>query len=205
MDSEVMLNAGYIVLGGGLAAILGFVSQWVYARKQRKDDIKKIQTLLKDEFTDLYTVLMHEREANIRVKKTLKKHTSTIEEKDMAVGESLSNIIRFKLTIRVWDTIISSGNLIKLEHSQIKKIHNIRQKIKQHVKYMTQLETDLMETINTNINDNGKTPFIFQNTHNVHAVESYLKKCGKDIEESLDMLKDLDKELFDYDKIKNID
>ena len=59
MDSEVMLNAGYIVLGGGLAAILGFVSQWVHARKQRKDDIKKIQTLLKDEFTDLYTVLMH--------------------------------------------------------------------------------------------------------------------------------------------------
>ena len=78
MNSEILLNAGYTVLGGGLAAIFGFVSQWVYARKQRKDGIKKMQELcLKMSLTDLHCV--DERKPKL-MQKNLKKYTSTIEE-----------------------------------------------------------------------------------------------------------------------------
>ena len=41
--------------------------------------------------------------------------------------------------------------------------------------------------------------------YRTHIIELYLKQYGKAIEEALDMFKDLDKELFDHDKIKNID
>ena len=62
MDSEILLNAGYIILGSGLATIFGFVSQKRYVKMQRKHDIEKIQILLKEEFTDLYDELIRELE-----------------------------------------------------------------------------------------------------------------------------------------------
>ena len=49
MDSEILLNAGYTVMGGGLAAIFGFVSQWVYAKMERRNNVKEIQRLLKED------------------------------------------------------------------------------------------------------------------------------------------------------------
>ena len=203
MDVEIPLNIGYTVLGGGLAAIFGFASQKRYVKMQRKHDIEKIQILLKEEFTDLYDELIRELERNSNAKEILKMRTLQVEEKDMAVLNFLSDTTIFHLTIRVWDTIVSSGNLIKLEHSQIKKIHILREKIKYHVKYVAQLETNMVKDLDIIVN--GKTPHIIQNPHNVHIIELYLKQCGKAIEKSLYMFKDLDKKLFDYDKIKNFD
>lgn len=203
MGFEIPPNVIHTVLGGILAVISGLMSQWAYSWWRRNRDIKEIQNLLNKEFTDLYIMLRHEQEVIIRAKKILKTRELSVERRDMAVLDFRSGIVIFDLTIRVWDTIISSGNLIKLEHSQIRKIHNIQQKIKYHVKYIDYLESNVGK--NMEIKFNGKEHIVVQNPHNMHTVELYIKQWGEKIEETLDLLKTLDKELFDHDKIKNFD
>ena len=56
-----------------MAAIFGFVSQWMYARRERSNDIKEIQNLLNSEFIALYDMLMRERECQQKSKRYFQK------------------------------------------------------------------------------------------------------------------------------------
>ena len=186
-----------------MAAASGLVVQWIHTMRERRNNIKEIQELLKSEFIDLYQGLMRERQVIKMARGVSKKNFNSFKERDVVMLDFLSNVGWLRLDVRVWDTIISSGNLIKLNPIDIKIIQIVQQRIRYHDKYIIQLEKDLMKQVE--IKYSGGTYINVPNYANVRVVDLYLDNCEEVIEETIKQFKELDKmSWFDYDKIKDI-
>ena len=186
-----------------MAAASGLVVQWIHTMRERRNNIKEIQELLKSEFIDLYQGLMRERQVIKMARGVSKKNFNSFKERDVVMLDFLSNVGWLCLDVRVWDTIISSGNLIKLNPIDIKIIQIVQQRIRYHDKYIIQLEKDLMKQVE--IKYSGGTYINVPNYANMRVVDLYLDNCEEVIEETIKQFKELDKmSWFDYDKIKDI-
>ena len=192
-----------------MAAIFGFMSQWVYARRERSNDIKEIQNLLNSEFIALYDMLMRERDVNKRAKDISKRSFNSVKEREVAILTSISMAGRQYLEVRVWDPIISSGNLIKMNHADIKTIHKLRQRIKHGVKSIMKLDKEMRKKMK--IEAGGGICFMAKNGASMRIADGsiadqYLNLCEEVIEKTIDQFKELGNlPWFDYDKIKDID
>ena len=191
-------NVGYTVLGGGLAAIFGFWSQWVYARRERRNDVKKIQDLLKPEFEALYPALMYQREVNKNARQISKKNFKSVTECEKSILGYLASVGRFYLEVRVWDTIISSGNLIKLNRVEIGIIHALQQGIRHYEKTMVRLEEEMKQDMEIKLS--GKAHPNIPNYANVRVLDFYLDSCDQVLDRTMERFKALDRlSWFDYD------
>ena len=192
-----------------MAAIFGFVSQWMYARRERSNDIKEIQNLLNSEFIALYDMLMRERDVNKRAKDISKRSFNSVKEREVEILTFISIAGRQYLEVRVWDPIISSGNLIKMNHADIKTIHRLRQRIKHSVKSIMKLDKEMRKKMK--IEAGGGICFMAKNGASMRIADrgiadQYLNLCEEVIEKTIDQFKELDNlPWFDYDKIKDID
>ena len=192
-----------------MAAIFGFMSQWVYARRERSNDIKEIQNLLNSEFIALYDMLMRERDVNKRAKDISKRSFNSVKEREVAILTFISMAGRQYLEVRVWDPIISSGNLIKMNHADIKTIHKLRQRIKHGVKSIMKLDKEMRKKMK--IEAGGGICFMAKNGASMRIADrgiadQYLNLCEEVIEKTIDQFKELGNlPWFDYDKIKDID
>ena len=195
MDSEILLNAGYTILGGGLAAIFGFVSQWAYARKQRKDGIKKIQDLLKPEFKALYNALMWERNVIKEAKSISKPNFNSICDYEDAVLTYLNDKGRLHVESRMWDVILSSGNLINMNRIEIETIQSILQCVRMYNKTMSQSTSKMHQDIKMKIN--GMIDI------NVDVLDRYFVHWEQTINEAIRWFNMLDRlSWINYDQIK---
>ena len=192
-----------------MAAIFGFMSQWVYARRERSNDIKEIQNLLNSEFIALYDMLMRERDVNKRAKDISKRSFNSVKEREVAILTFISMAGRQYLEVRVWDPIISSGNLIKMNHADIKTIHKLRQRIKHGVKSIMKLDKEMRKKMK--IEAGGGICFMAKNGASMRIADrgitdQYLNLCEEVIEKTIDQFKELGNlPWFNYDKIKDID
>ena len=109
----------------------------------------------------------------------------------------------------MWDPIISSGNLIKMNHADIKTIHRLRQRIKHSVKSIMKLDKEMRKKMK--IEAGGGICFMAKNGASMRIADrgiadQYLNLCEEVIEKTIDQFKELDNlPWFDYDKIKDID
>ena len=190
MDFEILLNAGYTVLGGGLAAIFGFISQKRYVKMQREHDIEKIQDILKSEFEDLYRMLIKEQGINKNARQLNKKILPIQLEYEISLLSYAHKKVRDSFESRMWEVIISSGNLIKLNHKEIKIIQSVLQCVKQHKNNMVQLEKEINQMIK-------------EQNLKINVVNVYLSRYEISVIETISGCKKLDNlPWFDYDQIK---
>ena len=195
MDSEILLNAGYTVLGGGLAAIFGFVSQWVYARKQRNDGIKKIQDLLKPEFKAIYNALMWETKINKSAKDIPNDGSLSSNEHEQVVLRHIENAGRPRIEARMWDVAMSSGHMINMNFNEIEIIQSIYQSIRKYDETMVKLDDKMHQDVENKFNG------IIRGDFSILGV--YFVNCDRAIGEMMRFFDRLDKiPWVDYDKIK---
>ena len=170
----------------------------MYSRRESRNDVKKIQDLLKPEFEALYPALMQQREINKNARQISKKNFKSVIECEKAMLDYLASVGRFYLEVRVWDTIISSGNLIKLNRTEIGIIHALQQRIRHYEKTMARLEEEMKQDME--IKFSGKAHPSIPNYANVHVLDFYLDSCDDVLDGTMERFKALDNlSWFDYD------
>ena len=131
-----------MVLGGVIAAMSGMGVQAWYSRRERNNAIKKIQSLLKVEFEELYQILIEERDTAIKASRNSAKDFDRLKNHKIDISEYLEKVGGYRLQSLAWDAIISSGNLIKLDNSEIEIIQSVHHSVKSYNKNMNRLQKD---------------------------------------------------------------
>ena len=199
---EFLENVGYTVLGGGIAATFGFGAQWLHARRERKNDIKKIRDLLKLEFEELYQVLIGERQTAKKAKRCSEDDYGSLNEHEMETSQYLAHVGGMRLRSLTWDAIISSGNLIKLDNDEIAIIQFVQQSVRHYNKNMDQLQKYMEIQMKKEFDELLITNVI--NIPYVTILEGYLDNYRRMVNEAINRFKELDNlPWFDHDKTKN--
>ena len=195
-------NVGYTVLGGSIAAIFGFGVQWWHTIRERKNDIKKIRGLLKPEFEDLYQILIDEMQVVKKAKDSSEEDFNSLNDHTMGIAQYLANVGSGRLLTFVWDPIISSGNLIKLDNDEIEIILSAQQSVRRYNKNMDELQNVAENRLEKQCGENPAPNVI--NMPDVEILDEYLDGYERAINMAINGFKLLDKlPWFDHDKIKN--
>ena len=196
---EFLENVGYTVLGGGLAAIFGLVAQRVHTERESRNDIKKIQDLLKLEFEELYQILMEEKRNIKKAKCRVEQDLDLLSKDEMDIPDYFDRVGGLHLESLVWDAVISSGNLIKLDNGEIEIIQLVQQGVRHYNKNMDQLRKDAGKELEKNLNK-----CMVPNTLNLPdegILEGYLDECKRIIDETVKRFEELNTlPWFDYTK-----
>ena len=196
---EFLENVVYTILGGGLAAIFGLVAQRVHIERESRKDIKKIQDLLKLEFEELYQILMEEKRNIQKAKRRAGKDLDLLSEDEMDIPDYFDRVGGLHLESLVWDAVISSGNLIKLDNDEIEIIQLVQQGVRHYNKNMDQLQKDAGKELEKNLNK-----CMVPNTLNLpdeSILERYLDECKRIVDETVKRFEELNTlPWFDYTK-----
>ena len=196
---EFLENVGYTVLGGGLAAIFGLVAQRVHTERESRRDIKKIQDLLKLEFEELYQILMEEKRNIKKAKCRVEQDLDLLSKDEIDIPDYFDRVGGLHLESLVWDAVISSGNLIKLDNGEIEIIQLVQQGVRHYNKNMDQLRKDASKELEKNLNK-----CMVPNTLNLPdegILEGYLDECKRIIDETVKRFEELNTlPWFDYTK-----
>ena len=196
---EFLENVGYTILGGGLAAIFGLVAQRVHTERESRKDIKKIQDLLKLEFEELYQILMEEKRNIQKAKRRAGKDLDLLSEDEMDIPDYFDRVGGLHLESLVWDAVISSGNLIKLDNGEIEIIQLVQQGVRHYNKNMDQLQKDAGKELEKDL-----SKCMAPNTFNLpdeSILERYLDECKRIIDETVKRFEELNTlPWFDYTK-----
>ena len=199
---EFVENVGYTVLGGGIAAVSGLVVQRWHTRWERKNNIKKIRGLLKPEFERIYQLLIDERRTVERIKLRSEEDFDSLSNHTMMASEYLDIVGSRRLHSLVWDAIISSGNLIKLDNDEIKITQLAQQIVRNYNENMDNLQNIVGLQLKNQFSKNP-IPNVF-NMPDVGVLHYYLDKYKQMLDEAINRFKELDKlPWFDHDKIKS--
>ena len=197
---EFLENVGYTILGGGLAAIFGLVVQWVHTTRERRNSIKKIRELLKPEFEELYQILINDKQIIKKAKLDAEKDLESLYNHEMDIPTYLF-VGRGRLGSLVWDAIISSGDLIKLDSDEIEIIQSAQQNVKHYNKTMDKLQKKVARQLKNELSDKI-TPNNL-NLPDVDILHRYLDKYGLITNEAIKWFGELEKlPWVDYSKIK---
>ena len=196
---EFLENVGYTVLGGGLAAIFGLVAQRVHTERESRRDIKKIQDLLKLEFEELYQILMEEKRNIKKAKCRVEQDLDLLSKDEIDIPDYFDRVGGLHLESLVWDAVISSGNLIKLDNGEIEIIQLVQQGVRHYNKNMDQLRKDAGKKLEKNLNK-CMVPNIL-NLPDEGVLEGYLDECKRIIDETVKRFEELNTlPWFDYTK-----
>ena len=140
---EIWENIAYVIVGGLVAVGAGAWVQHRHIEKERKNDIKKVRELLVPEFKELYHILMEERKNIKGAKRKAEKDFDSLINGEMDMDDYLNKTGGLRLKSLVWDTIISSGNLIKLDNKEIEIIQSVQQSVRLYNKDLDRLQKDV--------------------------------------------------------------
>ena len=175
--------------------------QWLYSRWERKDAIKKIQGLLKPEFEELYQILIDERKTAKKAKHSSENDFDRLNGHEMKISEYLTEVGGGRLRSLAWDAIISSGNLIKLDNSEIEIIQSAHHDVMEYNKNMNRLQKDAELQMEKEFNENMPNTTLLPD---MSILEDYLEDYLRTINDAIDGFKELDElPWFDHDKIKS--
>ena len=124
-----------MALGGVIAAMPGMAVQAWHSRRERSIAVKKIQSLLKAEFEELYKILIEERDTATKAGNSTKDF-DRLKNRKMDISEYLEKVGGIRLQSLAWDAIISSENLIKLDNNEIEIIQSVHHSVKLYNKNM---------------------------------------------------------------------
>ena len=195
---ELLENVAYIGIAWGLGTFTGIVMQRWHTKRERKKDIKRIHDILNPEFVNIYRILMREQEVNKNARQIFKNDFPSIFEYTKNILGYLANTGRLNVEFHMWDVVIASGNLIKLDRNEIEIMQSVMQRLKTYAKTIIKLEKDMMQKINKQLSE-GTIP-------KADIFDTYLDTCDVVITLTILWFKKLDKlSWFDCDKIKDID
>ena len=184
-----------------MAAISGLLIQERHIRKERKNDIKKIQSILKLEFEDLYRVMINERQIVTNVKLRSEEDFNSLIEHKMNISDYLEKAGGSRWVSLVWDAVISSGNLIKLNNDEIKITQYMQHGLKQYNKKMSDAHNNIVLAINNRLNRKLANDTFSQS--DMLILEQYIDTREQIVNESINRFNELDKlQWFNRDKIK---
>lgn len=140
---EIWENIAYVIVGGLVVAGAGAWVQHRHIEKERKNDIKKMREILVPEFEELYHILIEEWKKIKGAKRKAEKDFDFLINGEMDMDDYLNKTGGLRLESLVWDAIISSGNLIKLDNKEIEIIQSIQQSVRRYNKGMDRLQKDM--------------------------------------------------------------
>ena len=182
-----------------MAAASGLAVQWIHATRERRKDIKKIQDLLKPEFEELYQILIKEERNIKKAKRRAEKDLDSLSNDEINIRDYFDRVGGLRLESLVWDAVISSGNLIKLDNDEIEIIQLVQQGVRYYNKNMDQLRKDTGKELEKDLSK-CMTP----NTLNLpdeSILEGYLDECKRIIDETVKRFEELNTlPWFDYTK-----
>ena len=184
-------DVGFVVSGGAVAIIAGFVAQLWHARHKDRSDVKKIQYLLKLDFVKLYKMAMKDRNTARKARKNMKNDTQ-------AIHDMVGYIYRIgggRFRSLVWPPITLSGKMLKMKNEDIEIIQLIQDGVIKYNSDMIKIQEERKIKLNSGRKSDTPIPAVFT----FMILGEYFDEYDKNINELLDKFKELKKlAWFDY-------
>ena len=182
--------------------MFGFASQWAYAKRERRSDVKKIQALVRREYAELYLVLMNEKQKIKSTRLRYDEDFNSLIEHRMSILSYLKKIGGLYLALLLKNVVISSGNLIKLNDEEIEIIQSVQQRAEYYNKRIRLLNNNI--DLVRGIELDKKLANNAFNRSDMCIFKKYLDDREQIVDETVEHFNILNKlPWFDYDKIKN--
>ena len=191
-------DVGFVVSGGAVATVAGFVAQVWYARHRDRRDVKKIQDLLKPDFANLYQMVMKD-------KNTAEKVQNDIDRGQVVLHDG-SNVFDVSFYLAntggqfrslVWPQITSSGKMLKMKKEEIEAIQLVQEGVIKYNNNIAKMQRDMKIRLRPLVG--SYLPLGELNTVNTILLEGYLCEYNESINELLAKFKELKKlAWFDY-------
>ena len=186
-------DVGFVVSGGAVAIIAGFMAQLWYAKHRDYNDVKKIQDLLKPDFVKLHQMAVKDRNTARKARKDIDKDEDVLHDGSNEADETwyLAKAGGGQFRSLVWPPIASSGKLLNMKKEDIETIQLVQDGVIKYNSDMANLQRDMKVKIKEAFNPDP--PIKTLHMPNPMILEEYLDEYDKNINELLAKFNELKK------------